>query len=178
MKFRIENEGGLTRVADHVLNHLKKLVSESGSSNKAIIVGLCGNLGSGKTTFMKYFAKELGITEEVTSPTFIMRRRFRLSGSENFPWKNLYHFDMYRVESTDELGPIGFDDTIANPENLVFIEWPEKIASALPRKTTKINFTFIDENTREVEVIESPRASVITNVFRRLAQAFKNVFKK
>ena len=118
-------------------------------SNNATIILLFGNLGSGKTTFVQNCARVLGITENVNSPTFIIQKRYGIKDYKNF--KNLMHIDTYRLNSSEELEKIGFKDLISDPENIIFIEWPEKIESLLPKKGVyKLNFKFIDENTREV----------------------------
>jgi tRNA threonylcarbamoyladenosine biosynthesis protein TsaE len=173
MKFLCKNEDDLSGVADFLI---KKII-ETGDKSKsgAVVVGLHGDLGSGKTTFTKRFAKKIGIVEEITSPTFVVQRRFEIpEKDDDFLFKNLYHFDMYRIESLEELPPLGWEETISEKTNLVFVEWPEKISVAMPNNTIKMNFTFIDENTREIEVIAPNKLGGMMAVLKRL----KNVFKK
>lgn len=104
------------------------------------IIALEGNLGSGKTTFIQGFAKGLGIKEKITSPTFVILKNF----------KNFYHIDCYRIQTPEEILSIGFKEIISNPNNIVAIEWPEKIKKILPKNIIKIKFKFIDKNTRKI----------------------------
>ena len=115
----------------------------------ATTVALSGNLGAGKTTFTKAFAQEIGITETITSPTFVIAKFYEL---KNKPWKKFIHIDAYRLESGDELSKLGFDELFKDPENLIFIEWPENVKSILPEKLTTISFEVIDEETRKASV--------------------------
>jgi tRNA threonylcarbamoyladenosine biosynthesis protein TsaE len=126
---------------------LEKLAMSS--FEEATIVGLYGNLGSGKTTFTKAIAKISGIKEDVTSPTFVIEKIYPL---ENSFYHNLIHIDAYRLESTKEMRAIGWENISKNPHNIIFIEWPEMIREALPENHLKIFFKFISENEREIEI--------------------------
>ena len=119
-----------------------------GIYNGAVVVGLYGDLGSGKTTFTQCVAKILGIKEDITSPTFVIEKRYNLDNS-NF--KQLIHIDAYRLESSKEANALGWNDISKNPQNIIFIEWPERIADILPENHIRINFKFISENEREIE---------------------------
>lgn len=104
-----------------------------------MIICLDGELGSGKTVFVKGFAKSLGISENITSPTFNIVKEY-----ENGEMK-LNHMDVYRLEETDET--IAFNDYFK--ENAVtIIEWSELIEDKLPDERLDIKFKVIDENTR------------------------------
>lgn len=117
---------------------------------EALVVALQGNLGSGKTAFTKCVAKILGIKNEITSPTFVLMKsyKFQVSGFET-----LIHIDAYRLGKGEELSYLGWKEIIKNPQNLIFIEWPENVAEVMPKKHIKINFEFVDENTRKIEVV-------------------------
>jgi tRNA threonylcarbamoyladenosine biosynthesis protein TsaE len=115
----------------------------------ATIVGLYGDLGAGKTTFTQAVAKILGITEGVTSPTYVIEKIYRL---EHKNFSHLIHIDAYRLESSTELLNLGWHDIILDPKNLILLEWPEKVADILPAHALKIQFTFVNETTREVEI--------------------------
>ena len=115
---------------------------------RATVVGLTGDLGSGKTTFVKGAAKALGIGNTVTSPTFVIEKIYK---TENMPFEHVVHIDAYRLDGGGELSTLGWDDVLANPKTLVFVEWPERVADVLPENTETIQFTFIDENTRRIE---------------------------
>ena len=115
--------------------------------NRATIVALSGDLGSGKTTFVQSIAKILGIKENLTSPTFVLIKNYTLDASR---FTLLFHIDAYRLKNGEELKKLGWDETISNPKNLIFIEWPENVADAIPKNVIKINFQFIDEKTRKI----------------------------
>lgn len=110
----------------------------------ALIVGLYGDLGSGKTTFTQAVAKCLGVKENVTSPTFVIEKIYKLK-NKNFD--HLIHIDAYRLKSGDELLHLGWEEIAKNPKNIIFIEWPERVAEILLDNIKKIYFTFVDENT-------------------------------
>lgn len=104
-----------------------------------MIICLDGELGSGKTVFVKGFAKSLGITENITSPTFNIVKEYE-SGE-----MKLNHMDVYRIEDTDET--IAFNDYFKG-DGVTIIEWSELIEDKLPDERLEIKFKVIDENTR------------------------------
>src|ERR1035437_9955153 len=109
--------------------------STIGNSNGAMVVGLCGSLGSGKTAFTQAVAQTLGVKEQVTSPTFVIMKIYEVvSGGKvgPFPWKRLVHIDAYRLEKAEEVGALNFESIVADPHNLVLIEWADNIEKALP----------------------------------------------
>lgn len=104
-----------------------------------MVICLEGELGSGKTVFVKGFAKSLGITETITSPTFTLIKEYH---SGEMP---LYHMDVYRIEESD--GTIGFKDYF-NSDAISIIEWADMIEDELPKERLEIEFKLVDENTR------------------------------
>lgn len=106
----------------------------------AVILCLQGNLGGGKTTFLQGFAKGIGVKEKILSPTFVIMKRFG----------NFYHIDCYRLKNEKDILELDFKRIIADPKNIVAIEWPEKIKKVLPKNTILLNFKFIDKNKREI----------------------------
>ncbi len=123
--------------------------------NGAVVLLLEGDLGSGKTTFTQALARELGVKNYVTSPTFVLMKSYKISPSatEKFHLsvKNLVHIDAYRLNSGADLLNLGWAELVANPDNLIVVEWPEKVADLFTRAEHKINFKFIDEKTREID---------------------------
>lgn len=93
----------------------------------ATLVTLSGELGAGKTAFAKALAKALGIEEPVTSPTFVLEKIYALPKSAKFA--RLAHIDAYRLEDESELAALGFDELMSDPQTLVVLEWPEKVAA-------------------------------------------------
>jgi tRNA threonylcarbamoyladenosine biosynthesis protein TsaE len=130
-------------------NFLEKISSQK--NHKATVVGLFGDLGSGKTTFTQALGKHLGVVDVMTSPTFVIEKRYDLDGIYGF--KKLIHIDAYRLDSSAEILNLNFQEDLNNPDNLILIEWPERVESALPGDTIKINFKFISEFEREIDVI-------------------------
>ncbi len=103
---------------------------------RALIIALRGNLGSGKTVFAKGFLRALGVKVPATSPTFTLIKRYRLPRSK----RTVFHVDAYRIESPKELGPLNFRKLLHDPRNVVLVEWPERIAGALPEKKLTVRF--------------------------------------
>jgi|WetSurMetagenome_2_1015567.scaffolds.fasta_scaffold1213562_1 tRNA threonylcarbamoyladenosine biosynthesis protein TsaE len=127
---------------------LKQL--EPNSAN-ATVIGLRGELGAGKTTFTQACADLLGISETVTSPTFVILKKYKLNGKilgDKFSF--LIHIDAYRLKGGKELDAIGWQGIISDPKNLIMIEWPELVADVMPANTRYIDFKHIDESTREI----------------------------
>ena len=104
-----------------------------------MVICLNGELGSGKTVFVKGFASSLGITDNITSPTFNIVKEY-LNGE--LP---LYHIDAYRLE--DKKDDIGITDYF-NKDGVTIIEWAELIEEELPEERLDIVFKLVDENTR------------------------------
>jgi tRNA threonylcarbamoyladenosine biosynthesis protein TsaE len=113
----------------------------------ALVIGLEGDLGGGKTTFVQGFARGLGIKEKILSPTFVILKKFEIPKRK---FKTLYHIDCYRFEDLKDILDLGFNEIISNPENIVIIEWANKIKEILPNGTIISKFEFIDEKTREI----------------------------
>jgi len=107
------------------------------AQNGATVATLSGDLGAGKTTFVQAAAKALGVEENVTSPTFVIEKIYQLREQK---FAKLLHIDAYRLESEQELKVLGFKELLQDPANLIFIEWPEKIASLIPENATNMRF--------------------------------------
>jgi tRNA threonylcarbamoyladenosine biosynthesis protein TsaE len=102
------------------------------------VFALMGNLGSGKTTFVKKIAKELKIKKHVTSPTFTIMNNY--SVNINGLKKTLLHLDLYRLKNATEVWMLGLKEIWAKPQTITFIEWAEKIKEHLPKNTKIIKF--------------------------------------
>lgn len=107
---------------------------------RALIIGLTGELGAGKTVFTQGFAKGLGIKGKIKSPTFILMRRHG----------NFYHFDAYRIKNSKEFIALEWRKIIDTPQNIILIEWAEKIKKILPKNYIKIKFEHVDRNKRKI----------------------------
>ncbi|PIP74851.1 MAG: tRNA (adenosine(37)-N6)-threonylcarbamoyltransferase complex ATPase subunit type 1 TsaE [Candidatus Levybacteria bacterium CG_4_9_14_3_um_filter_35_16] len=126
---------------------------------KGTVVALYGDLGSGKTTFVQGFAKGLKIKKRLISPTFIILRTYKIRlKTKNLKLKtsvqevkNFYHVDLYRIQNGEDIREIGLDEIIENGNDIVAIEWAEKLGYLLPKKRIDIYFKSQDD-TREITI--------------------------
>jgi tRNA threonylcarbamoyladenosine biosynthesis protein TsaE len=135
----------LTELEKYAENFLRVLAPQK---DRATIVGLSGDLGAGKTTFVGALARALGISETILSPTFVIAKFYPLHGQH--PWSRLVHIDAYRMDDVRELGALRFEELAADPKNLIVVEWPQRIETALPKSAQQLTFRFIDETTRAI----------------------------
>lgn len=142
-RYLIKGRNDMQRFAGELLRRLQP------SQNGATVLGLVGDLGSGKTTFTQGLAEALDVNEAITSPTFVIEKIYEL---EARAWKRLIHIDTYRLDSAQELLPLGWAELIQNPEHLIVVEWADRVSEILPPEIVKIYFKFIDEETREVSL--------------------------
>lgn len=122
----------------------------SPNSDRATIVGLYGNLGAGKTTLIQSIARVLGISETVTSPTFVIEKIYELTDKK---FTHLIHIDAYRLEKSEELLHLGWRDIISDSHNLILIEWPERVSDIMPEHIKISLKTLENETSREIEVV-------------------------
>lgn len=134
----------------------KEIFKNSFLNKEATVIGLVGDLGAGKTSFAQGFAKGLGIKERILSPTFIILKRFQVSpkdkptGQAGFRFQDFYHIDCYRTESPKEILSLGFKEIIANPKNIIIIEWADMIKKIMPENTIWIELKFVDKKKRKI----------------------------
>lgn len=136
----LERTSMITKSKTQTQKFAKKLAQQilkKGQQKQAQILALSGDLGAGKTTFTQGFIKALGVKHRVTSPTFMIVRRYEL---KNKKFLNVFHFDLYRIHQSKEILSLDFRKIIKNPENIVLIEWPERIKKLLPKNAAKISF--------------------------------------
>jgi tRNA threonylcarbamoyladenosine biosynthesis protein TsaE len=129
---------------------LDKILKNKGRPKGALVVGLSGDLGAGKTTFVQTIAKHLFIKNKIKSPTFLIIKKYPIKKSENY--KLLFHLDAYRLKDEKELLYLGWEEIINNKEHLVFIEWPENVIKALPKKYHKIHILHTPKGYREFKI--------------------------
>ena len=113
-------------------------------SDRAVVLGLSGDLGVGKTVFVQCMAKVLGVTDVVTSSSFVLRSDYT---TPNIIFKHLIHIDAYRLDHADELDTIGWGALLAKPHTLVVVEWANKVVDRIPADVFFITIT-VDNSER------------------------------
>jgi tRNA threonylcarbamoyl adenosine modification protein YjeE len=135
-------KGRLSSVAEKLLTKLVLTVEQRGA-----FVALHGDLGSGKTAFVKEVAKALGIKEDIISPTFILKKEYEVPLLEI---EKLIHVDAYRLTSKEESKVLLLEED-KQAKNIVFIEWPEHLEE---RKWDAIlRFNYVSEDIRRIEIL-------------------------
>lgn len=119
--------------SDQTLNEGENIAKTLSSGD---IVLLHGDLGAGKTTLVKGIGKGLGITNNITSPSFTLMNIYEVPNSK-FGVKRLAHIDTYRLENEQQLVEIGAEDYLGDEKTITIIEWPEKISKLLKNKVVK-----------------------------------------
>lgn len=111
----------------------------------AVLIELVGDLGGGKTAFVKALAKALGIEATITSPTFTIHQQYELPNSKGY----LEHFDLYRLDN-DDIVLNEVEDALQNPDSIVCIEWGQHFAALSKLDRLTISFEYVDETTRRL----------------------------
>ena len=119
-------------------NFAKKIAIE----NKWRVFGLVGDLGSGKTTFAQAFLRSLGVKQKITSPTFVIIKKYQLKKSVNRNPKpeTYFHIDCYRLHRQKEFLDLNFQEVLNDSKNIILIEWADRIRDLLPKETKWIYF--------------------------------------
>jgi tRNA threonylcarbamoyladenosine biosynthesis protein TsaE len=111
------------------------------------VFALVGDLGAGKTTFSRFFLRALGVTEPVTSPTFVIMKNYSVAHPQ---FTRACHVDCYRLKSPEEMTALGFAQILTDEKTIVLVEWADRIADMLPQSTVWIDFAHIDEVNRHI----------------------------
>ncbi|MBQ3475998.1 tRNA (adenosine(37)-N6)-threonylcarbamoyltransferase complex ATPase subunit type 1 TsaE [Candidatus Saccharibacteria bacterium] len=114
--------------------------------NSPSVIELIGDVGAGKTTFVRGLAKGLGIKEPITSPSFTISKSYALPNN-----RYLVHYDFYRLGDPG-LMVENFYENISNSNNIVLIEWGESVKNLLPDNHIAITINYNDDNTRKVKI--------------------------
>ncbi|MDP3899595.1 MAG: tRNA (adenosine(37)-N6)-threonylcarbamoyltransferase complex ATPase subunit type 1 TsaE [bacterium] len=133
------------------LTDTKKLAEQLASSFKGgEVLGLVGDLGAGKTTFVQFLAQVLGVKDTVNSPTFNIIKSYKILNPKS-KIKNLIHIDAYRLNSPEELTALGVEEHFNDEKTVTIIEWADKVMETLPKNAIKINIK-LDKNTRTFKI--------------------------
>lgn len=133
----IHSEEELTRVAELLLESLEGRT----------VVALRGEMGAGKTTLVRALAEVMGVTDQVTSPTFALVNQY-----EGGQGERLYHFDFYRIDDVREAYDLGYEEYFYSGD-LCLVEWPEKVEPLLPEELVEVHIT-VDSPTERTFTIE------------------------
>jgi len=115
------------------------------AATPGMVIALTGELGAGKTTLVQGIAKGLGVTDYVTSPSFVIISEFKGS----IP---LCHFDFYRLEGPSQIEELGIDEYFSRKDSVCVIEWAEKLGGLLPDSAAKVTIEIVSENERKFTV--------------------------
>jgi len=155
----VENTWKVAEDFTNLCNNIKR--------KRALIVALKGDLGSGKTTFTQGVAKALGIKQKITSPTFVIMKKYKISlrssvvssqkklknlKTQDLILNTLVHIDAYRLKIGEDLKVLGWSEIIKNPKNIVLIEWPENVKEAMPKKYVKVEFKHNGGDERKINI--------------------------
>ena len=127
----------------------RDIIASLAPHSRATVIALSGDLGAGKTQFAKGVANTLGIERTVTSPTFLIMRSYE---TRRGAWKRLFHLDCYRVDDPAELRALGWDEIITNPDNIIVVEWAERISAILPEETVWVDMNIVSPSKRTISV--------------------------
>jgi len=170
---KTHHSDSLTETQKIAHDWLLDISSKYSDLDEALVVGLSGHLGAGKTAFVKAVAQELGVAEIVTSPTFVIMKVYELPARSRIrqapfkglrahqglerhredlpidcPWRRLVHIDAYRLERREELVAIDFESIVADKNNLVMIEWPENVGLKEFMEGCFLRFEIVDGSHR------------------------------
>lgn len=147
MKYTTENLEATYELAKKFIYELTRSASRG-----ACVVLLEGDLGSGKTSFVQGVARALGVEEPVTSPTFVVMKKYILPGGGK--WQELVHVDAYRLSPEERSESLGLGDVFKDPKAVVLIEWPTHLNVQYPEDCVQLSFRFVSENVREITLPE------------------------
>lgn len=109
------------------------------------ILTLTGDLGAGKTVFSRGFARALGVTDHISSPTFTIVQEYEI------PLGTLYHMDLYRISSDEEAVSFGIEEFLNDSHSINLIEWPQRLKWLLPDSVISIEISHVSEFVRKIK---------------------------
>ena len=120
------------------------------------VIVLTGELGAGKTEFVKGLARGLGIKQSISSPSFVLMREYTIR-VQGLGVRVLVHIDCYRIKTVKEIEELGLNEIFQDKNTVTVIEWGEKIKKILPKKRIEIYFKYLDDiNFRSIALLERP----------------------
>lgn len=142
------NKTKIPEISKMIIDKILKM-----DNKKARAVALSGELGAGKTTLTQELARQLGIKNNIVSPTFVIMKNYNINLNSKYysHFKKLIHIDAYRLESHIELLKIGWQELVEDKDNLIIIEWPERVEDCIPNDVCWIKLGHVDDQTRSLE---------------------------
>ena len=137
---------------DHIDEAAREFMGQMGDDT---VFAFYGKMGAGKTTFIKALCKQLGVEEEVNSPTFAIINEYRSETTAEL----IYHFDFYRIKKLDEVYDLGYEDYFYSGA-LCFIEWPELVEELLPLDAKKVTITENADGSRMIQLGTDPNCTI------------------
>lgn len=134
-----------------IASKLAQKVLASMPSAQATVIALRGELGAGKTTFTQGFAHALGIEQKPKSPTFMLAKQYLIP---NTPY-SLWHLDCYRLNDHKDLATIDLHTLFTDANNIILIEWPERVGDGLPRDRMEVHFEHAGVDRRSITISDS-----------------------
>ncbi|MFK7050363.1 MULTISPECIES: tRNA (adenosine(37)-N6)-threonylcarbamoyltransferase complex ATPase subunit type 1 TsaE [Flavobacterium] len=134
---------------EYFLQDIEEIANQVLATNPEKVILFNGEMGAGKTTFIKTLCKVLGVKEATSSPTFSLVNEYETENNET-----IYHFDVYRLKSQAEALDMGIEEYLYSG-NWCFIEWAEKIPDLIPEKHTIITISVLENEKRTLELNSS-----------------------
>ena len=135
MKITVKTLAETQAFADRAVGVLREA---DWTDDRAVVLGLVGDLGAGKTAFVQCVAKVLGVADMVTSSSFVLRSDYAATDTV---FQHLIHLDAYRLENSTELDTVGWDTALTQPHTLLIVEWADIVADRTPADAFSITLT-------------------------------------
>ena len=164
MEFITKNTEETRRIGEDLAREISGFKSKE---KFALVMALEGELGAGKTTFVQGFARGLKLENKITSPTFVLFKIYPIRPFEipqdrqaqgrplrikSF-FRQMIHVDCYRLRDHKDLAAIGFKEEIRNKENIILVEWSDRVQPILPERHIKVHIDHLSENERKITII-------------------------
>lgn len=142
------NKTEIEKISQKLLNKILKIKNKG-----ARVIAISGDLGAGKTTLTQELGKILGIKTKIVSPTFVIMKTYKIKSNSVYynEFKKLVHIDAYRLDSHSDLMKLGWKELQNDKDNLIIIEWPERVAKCLGANICSVKLEHIDNETRVFE---------------------------
>lgn len=133
---------------EEIAKDLLSVLSKT-KKNRATVLAFYGDLGAGKTTTTQEIARQLGVLEKVISPTFVIMKKYNIKDGI---FKKLIHIDAYRFNKSEEILILGWEEMLIDKDNLIIVEWPERVSKHLPEDICSVELGHRDNDTRSIKI--------------------------